>query len=159
MICAARQYHLIVSRHEWFSGGIELGPEGCNQVGFLETRLGGNSDNVFVEMEPVQPNYEESLEDALNRTAALNEDRRAAVVQYLSDAGLPDAEQRVFLMPLERVGVHGFEAPRVYNRLLFGGQGGGQGGNQNGGGNMGGGNMGGGQGGNGGGFAGGGGAF
>ena len=134
MICSARQYHLIVSRHEWSSGGIELGPEGREHVASLATRLSGNSDNVFIETEPVQPSYEESLEDALNRTAALNDDRRATVIQHLVESGLADAEQRVFLMPVERVGMHGFEAPRVYNRLLSGGQGGGQGGGQAGGG-------------------------
>jgi hypothetical protein len=139
MICSARRTHLIVSRHEWFSGGSELGPEGREHVLALATRLAGSVDNVLIEPEPVQLGDEETLEDAMARTSQTNEDRRTVVVQLLTESGLTDADQRVFLVPLEVVGVHGIEAPLIYNRLLFGGQGGGQGGNQNSGGNMGGG--------------------
>jgi hypothetical protein len=59
------------------------------------------------------------------------------VVQLMVDSGVADADQRVGVLSSNGVGVRGIEAPRIYNGLLFGGQGAGQGGNQNGGGNMG----------------------
>ncbi len=148
MICSARQNHLIVSRHEWFSGGFELGPEGREHVISLAPRMVGTLDNVFIELEPVQLRDQETLEVAMARTLQLNEDRLRAVVLLLTESGLTDSDERVFLVPLEGVGVRGVEAPLIYNRLLFGGQRGGQ----NGGGNMGGGQ-------DGGGFGGGGGMF
>jgi|GEM_PF-1009205 len=137
MICAARQQHLIVSRHEWFSGGIELGPEGRDHVSQLAESLQYSSEQAVIELEPVQPDYDETLEEATSRTLQMNEQRRQAVIELMVESGMPDADQRVILRPLDPVGVRGLEAPRVYNSLLFGGQGGGQGGNQNGGGNMG----------------------
>jgi len=156
MICAARQQLLIVSRHEWFSGGIELGPEGRDHVIQLAERLQYSSEHVVIELEPVQLDYDETLEEATSRTLQMNEQRRELIIELMFQYGVPDADQRVILRPLDPVGVRGLEAPRVYNSLLFGGQGGGQGGNQNGGGNMGGGQ---GNGGGGGGFGGGGGGI
>ena len=60
----------------------------------------------------------------------MNEHRRQAVIALLVEHGVSDAEERVFVAMLDRVGVHGIEAPRIYNQLLQGGGGqrGGQGG-------------------------------
>jgi hypothetical protein len=137
MICSARQQQLLISRHEWFSGGNELGPEGREHVLQLSELMKSSGYLITIELEPVQLDYDETFEEATARTVQLNEQRREVVVQLMNDSGVADADQRVFLLPSNSVGVRGVEAPRIYNGLLFGGQGGGGGGNQNGGGNMG----------------------
>lgn len=137
MNCSARQQQLLISRHEWFSGGNELGPEGREHVLQLSELMKSSGYLITIELEPVQLDYDETFEEATARTIQLNEQRREVVVQLMNDSGVADADQRVFLLPSNSVGVRGVEAPRVYNRLLFGGQGSGGGGNQNGGGNMG----------------------
>ncbi|MFO1004032.1 MAG: hypothetical protein U0936_27255 [Planctomycetaceae bacterium] len=137
MICSARQQQLLISRHEWFSGGNELGPEGREHVLQLSELMKSSGYLITIELEPVHLDYDETFEEATARTVQLNEQRREFVVQLMNDSGVADADQRVFLLPSNSVGVRGVEAPRVYNRLLFGGQGGGGGGNQNGEGNMG----------------------
>ena len=137
MICSARQQQLLINRHEWFSGGNALGPEGREHVLQLSELMKSSGYLITIELEPVQLDYDETFEEATARTIQLNEQRREVVVQLMNDSGVADAEQRVFLLPSNAVGVRGVEAPRIYNGLLFGGQGGGGGGNQNGGGNMG----------------------
>jgi hypothetical protein len=92
---------------------------------------------IAIEQEPVQLDYDETFDEATARVAELNEQRRNVVVQLMVDSGVADADQRVGVLSSNGVGVRGIEAPRIYNGLLFGGQGAGQGGNQNGGGNMG----------------------
>jgi uncharacterized membrane protein YgcG len=137
MICSARQQQLLISRHEWFSGGNALGPEGREHVLQLSELMKSSGYLITIELEPVQLDYDETFEEATARTIQLNEQRREVVVQLMNDSGVADAYQRVVLLPSNAVGVRGVEAPRIYNGLLFGGQGGGGAGNQNGGGNMG----------------------
>lgn len=137
MICSARHQQLLISRHEWFSGGNELGPEGREHVLQLAELMKSSGYLIAIEQEPVQLDYDETFDEATARVAELNEQRRNVVVQLMVDSGVADADQRVDLLPSNGVGVRGIEAPRIYNGLLFGGQGAGQGGNQNGGGNMG----------------------
>lgn len=137
MIHSAQRHDFVVARHEWFSGGGQLGPEGRQHVARIAEVLPQFPDNVIIEAEPTELRGDETLDEALARTAGLNEQRRNDVVATLANHGVLDAQQRVLLAPIDRVGVRGVEAPRVYNQLLqggFGGRGGQQGGGIGGGG-------------------------
>lgn len=137
MICSARRHDFVISRHEWFSGGGQLGPEGRLHVTRIAEALPQRTEHVIIEAEPTELRGDETLDEALARTAGLNEQRRSDVVAMLIHHGVLDAEQRVILAPVDRVGVRGIEAPRVYNQLLqggFGGRGGQRGGGFGGGG-------------------------
>ncbi|QDU39003.1 hypothetical protein Mal4_33360 [Maioricimonas rarisocia] len=127
MICRARRHQFVISRHEWYSGGPELGPKGRVHLKQLASQLPYLPDPVLIEAEPPQVGYNESLDDALERSHRLDQQRRAAVVEFLVQAGVPDAEQRVTVAPMEHVGVRGIEAPRIYNQYLQGGRSGGGG--------------------------------
>ena len=139
MICSARRHDFVIARHEWFSGGGQLGPEGRQHVTRLADVMAAGSQNVIVEAEPTELRSEESLDEALARTSGLNEQRRNDVVAILAKHGILDADQRVLMAPIDRVGTRGVEAPQVYNQLLQGGIGrggqfggrGGAGGGQN----------------------------
>jgi len=124
-ICSARAYDYVISRHEWFAGGRELGPDGKLHVRKLADALLSCPERVILEAEPVMFEGTEELDVAEQRNAELNEDRRQAVIATLVEHGVTDAEERVFVAPLDRVGVHGIEAPRIYNQLIRGGGGGG----------------------------------
>jgi len=119
----------VVARHEWFSGQDQLGPEGREHVGALAEAVAYNDHPVVLESEPVALLGDETYDEALARTAQLNESRRQSVVAALAASGVPDAPERVILTPVERVGVRGAEAPRIYNQMIngFGGFGGGRG--------------------------------
>lgn len=146
MICSARRYDFVISRHEWFSGGEQLGPEARQDVAKIAEVLPERPERVIIEAEPTEIQSRETYEEALARTARLNERRRLTIVNNLTERGVEDAELRVMIAPIDRVGVRGIEAPRVYNSLFFGG-GGGRGGQRGGGGGQGGGGFGGGGGG------------
>jgi hypothetical protein len=142
MICAGRNSQYVISRHEWFSGGEQLGPEGRIHLRNLSNAMLGNTDPIVVEAEPTELLSGETLDEALARTDDLNQTRVRDIIQTLQEAGVADAPQRVLLSDLDRVGLHGVEAPRVFNRMMGGrGQGGqgGRGGIGNGNGNLGGG--------------------
>lgn len=137
LICSARRHDFVISRHEWFSGGGQLGPEGRQHVARIAAVLSQYPDNIIIEAEPTELRGEGTLDEALARTAGLNEQRRNDIVATLMNHGVLDAQQRVILAPIDRVGVRGVEAPRVYNQLLqggFGGRGGQRGGGTGGGG-------------------------
>ena len=138
-ICSARAYDYVISRHEWFAGGRELGPDGKLHVRKLADGLLSCPEQVILEAEPVIFEGTEALNVAEQRTDELNEHRRQVVIAGLQEHGVSDAADRVFVAPLDRVGVHGIEAPRIYNQLIWGGGGGGQRGGQRGGGGFGGG--------------------
>lgn len=121
MICSARKSRFLFARHEWFSGGLQPGPEGRMHLNHMAIAMQQSPHQVVVEEETTLPGYDESYEEALVRTAALNAQRRTVVIQFLESAGVADAEQRVWLSSVERVGVYGAEAPGAYNRLIFGG--------------------------------------
>ena len=122
-ICSARRYDFVVSRHEWFAGGRELGPDGKHHVRKIADTLLSCPERVILEAEPVMFEGTESLDEAEKRNTELNEHRRQAVIALLVEHGVSDAEERVFVAMLDRVGVHGIEAPRIYNQLLQGGGG------------------------------------
>jgi hypothetical protein len=108
------------------------------------------AERAVVESADVHIARGQEIEAAVTATEELNEQRRQHVVQQLLAQGVVDADLRVVVEPVDRVGVRGIEAPRVYNGLFQrGGIGGGLGGQQGG--------LGGGQGGLGGGLGGGGG--
>lgn len=153
MKSTAAQHEFVIERAEWFSGKDQLGPDGQRHLRQLAERLPMNVERVIVEAEPLRfDDREQTYEDAQQTTAELNEQRRSHIVAGLAKLGVADAESRVFVEPLDRVGVRGIEAPQVF---LQGISGGGRGGRGGGGGGFGGG----GQGGGGGGFGGGGGGF
>ncbi len=133
MICSARQQQFLFARHEWYNGGLQPGPEGQRHLNTMAEAMLVAPHQVVVEEEPPLLFQDEAYQDAIARTDALNQQRRAVVVDALLKAGVADAEQRVWLSSIDRVGIHGAEAPRAYNRLIFGGnqqgnQGGGMGG-------------------------------
>ncbi|QDT35398.1 hypothetical protein [Thalassoglobus polymorphus] len=123
MICSARRYDFVISRHEWFSGGGQLGPEGRQHIAKIAEVLPTRMEHVILEAEPVELRDKETLDDAVARTDSLNNQRREDLVRILISNGVADADQRVILAPIDRVGVRGIEAPRVYNQLLQGGMG------------------------------------
>lgn len=149
MTATAARHEFVVERSEWFSGGDRLGPDGQRHLRQLAERLPMTVERVIVEAEPLRfEDREQSYEDAQQTTKELNEQRRSRIVAGLTELGVADAESRVFVEPLDRVGVRGIEAPRVF---LQGISGGGRGGRGGGGGGLGGGGQGGGGGGSGGG--------
>lgn len=154
MICESQSQQQILSRHSWYAAGAIPGPEGRRRIEQFSEQMRDSTGLLVLEAEPVQPEYDEGVEEAIQRTDDLNSQRRAWVVGQLAAAGVVNAEQRVVFSSERPVGIRGIEAPRVYNTLAGGGfgQGRGGGGMQQGGG------MGGGMGG-GGGFGGGGGMF
>lgn len=158
MTATAAKHQFVVERAEWFSGGDQLGPDGQRHLRQLAERLPMTVERVIVEAEPLRfEDREQTYEDAQQTTKELNEQRRNQIVAGLTKLGVANAESRVFVEPLDRVGVRGIEAPRVFLQGISGGSRGGRGGGGQGGG--GGGFGGGGGGGFGGGFGGGGGGL
>ena len=156
MICESQVQQQVLPRHAWYAAGAIPGPEGRRRIEQLSEQMRDSTGLLVMEAEPVQPEYDEELEEAMQRTDDLNSRRRAWVVGQLAACGVVNAEQRVVFSSERPVGIRGIEAPRVYNTLAGGGMG--QGGGGGGGGMRQGGGMGGGMGG-GGGFGGGGGLF
>lgn len=155
MISESQVQQQMLARHLWYSAGATPGPEGRRRIGELAEQMRSTAGLLVLEAEPVQPEYDESVEDAVQRTEDLNLQRRAWVIEQLAASGVVNAEQRVVFGSQRPLGIRGIEAPRIYNSLAIGGfgQGQGQGGGGMGGGMQQGGGMG------GGGFGGGGGMF
>lgn len=129
MRCAARDVDFVIHRNSWFNGGVEPGPQAVEDLQKFGELLQAGDDHLIVEVEPVQPLYEETLAQASARTEQINQTRYDVVVAALTDAGVADAASRVHLSSLEPVGSRGIEAPRVFQQLFFGGnRNGGQGG-------------------------------
>ncbi|MDX1968263.1 MAG: hypothetical protein SFV23_13890, partial [Planctomycetaceae bacterium] len=123
MIAGAAAQEFWISEHEWYDNGTQLGPEGRQHVRRLAEALADPQIQVIVEAADVAINYDEEYAAALVANAELNEQRRLKVVGELSAVGVADADQRVVVQPIERVGVHGVEAPRIYNLGHWGGMG------------------------------------
>jgi len=133
LISSARESRYVVNRHEWYSGGAELGPSGRNHVSAIANSLCNNYHPVFIEAEEVIPERNESLEEAYSRIEQLNNQRRAIVVMQLQSQGVGHANELVKVATTDAVGVYGIEAPRIFNNLLQGTGGAGRGnGNRNG---------------------------
>lgn len=99
----------VVYLHEWYMGGRDLGPYGEYHIAQMAQRMGFTPFPVLVEVSP---------------DPALNEHRRRVVIEKLTNAGATDAHVRVQLGRPEAEGLHGAEAFRVYQGIIFGGQGG-----------------------------------
>lgn len=130
MKATAAQHEFVIERAEWFSGGDRLGPNGQRHLRQLAAVLPQNSEQVIIEAEPLRfADREQTYDDAQQTTVELNEMRRSVVVAGLTELGVADAESRVVVEPLDRVGVRGIEAPRVFLQGISGGGGrGGRGG-------------------------------
>lgn len=94
----------VIYKHEWFKGGYELGPYGIYHMQQILKRLPGVPFPVLLQVESQDP--------------ARNETRRAVIVNFLAQVGVPDAETRVVLGYPEAEGLYGDEAPRIYQRLI-----------------------------------------
>lgn len=88
LICSARRHDFVISRHEWFSGGGQLGPEGRQHVARIAAVLSQYPDNIIIEAEPTELRGEGTLDEALARTAGLNEQRRNDIVATLMNHGV-----------------------------------------------------------------------
>ena len=153
MHARARENRFVGYQHEWFAGGDRLGPEGLRHVEKLAAALPqvlpaeqpsapGEANApvphpaVVVERQEVILEPDESYEQASQRTDALNERRRLAVVEALARSGFPDADPLVVVGCPTSEHLHGNESPRVYQQFINAGNNGvfGQGGIGNGGG-------------------------
>jgi hypothetical protein len=95
----------VLYKHMWFKGGTELGPLGRYQLDLISRRLARVPFPVVVET---------SMNDSLDQQ------RREIVVSLLAARGYMDPSRVVVAFP-QAEGLYGDEAPRIYNRLLFGG--------------------------------------
>jgi hypothetical protein len=148
----AEDSDFVVYQHEWFNGGLSLGPGGRRHVRQLVQRM--DHEQFVVVVEPVEPDLplHRDVDVAVAEAGKTDAGRRGALVKLLESSGVTDADSRVVIGWPRGEGLRGDEAPRVFRRLNSGVRGGGAFGG--GGGGMGGGGMGG-----GGGFGGGGGGF
>ncbi len=76
----AAEDQFVVYEHEWYMGGLTLGPYGSVHLKRIAALLPQRPVHVVLQPEP---------------SPALNEGRRLLVVHLLLDAGVADAEQRV----------------------------------------------------------------
>ena len=153
----AERDDFVISQHEWYSGGLELGPQGRRHIAELAQRLQTESQNVVIETSDPDLKVYPEISTAVQQASHVDEQRRMAVIQLLSETGISQAESRVVIGRSLAEGLRGSEASRVFRSLNS--RGGGFGGGGGGGGGLGGGGGGGFGGGGGGGFGGGGGQF
>jgi hypothetical protein len=111
----AERDDFMVYEHEWYRGGTQLGPGGQRHLAHVAKRL--MSEPRLVRIEP-HFNLEQNTWDVER-----NEARVAAVVNYLTEAGIQDANQFVLLEPSAAEPLYGPDAARLGNMRLQGGQG------------------------------------
>ncbi len=109
---------LIIYQYEWHGETTNLGPFGQRHLSILESRLMRDPCSVVVEP---------------SANPALDEQRKASLVAFFTERGLPDAEARVSVGYPAAEGLHGqesFQLNRGYIRAGVGrgGLGGGLGG-------------------------------
>ena len=73
MRCAARDVDFVIPRNSWFNGGVEPGPQAVEDLQKFGEQLQAGDDHLIVEVEPVQPLYEETLAQASARTEQINQ--------------------------------------------------------------------------------------
>lgn len=123
MVSEAEQYHWIVERHEWYGGGESLGPAGRRHVGQLAAEISADPEcptSVVIEASQVFVEPEQTIDAAVAAAATQDETRRQAVVAALFEQGVLDADERVVIEPVDRVGLRGLEAPQVYGQAFSG---------------------------------------
>ncbi len=96
----------VIYHHEWYLGGVTLGPYGQYHVQQIAQRLPTVPFNVTIQATPDQQ---------------LNETRRKVVVSALTAAGLTDVDIRVAVGYPEAEGLYGEEAERAYQFMQQGG--------------------------------------
>ncbi|MEC8557707.1 MAG: hypothetical protein VXZ82_22115 [Planctomycetota bacterium] len=116
----AKQSEWVIPRNEWFSGGDQLGPDGINHVDRLTGVMLQDPNWIVLEAEPVALKQGESYEEALQRTADLQANRRDLVVRHLMAGGVTDAADWVIFAEDRSIGVRGIEAPIIFNRQFQG---------------------------------------
>lgn len=94
----------VIYKHEWFKGGLDLGPYGVYHIQQMLKRLPGVPFPILIEVD--------------RRNAELNESRRMQIVNILTQACVPDAETRVVLGYPEAFGLYGDEASRIYRQMI-----------------------------------------
>jgi hypothetical protein len=125
---------LLISEHEWYDNGPRLGPDGRRHTAAIAQALLTGAEQAVVEAADVHVAKGQDIDAAVAAANELNELRRQHVVTQLQEQGVADADLRVVIKPVDRVGLRGIEAPRTYNQLLQGGNQQGQGGRPGGGG-------------------------
>ncbi len=109
----AEEDDFVIYSHEWYMGGIQLGPYGQYHVSRIIHRLPSVPFAVILQVDG-KPDV------ILNR--------RLVIVNALLHAGITDAEQRVVVDFPKAEGLRGDEIPRVFQRGVGGrGSAGGQG--------------------------------
>jgi hypothetical protein len=93
----------VIFPNEWFLGGTEFGPYGKYHMTEMVRRLPTVPFPVVI-----QPMWD----------TALNEARRQIVVAFLTQNGIPDAEQRVLIAYPTAEGLYGEEAEIVYRNMI-----------------------------------------
>jgi hypothetical protein len=96
---------LVIYKHEWYMGGLDLGPYGHYHLVQIVKRLPTMPYPVLLQAVP---------------DPAVNETRRNLIVQALAMAGVPDPEHRVIVGFAEAEGLFGDEAERIYGQLIGG---------------------------------------
>jgi len=100
----------VIYGHEWYQGGLDLGPYGRYHLNLIAQRLPGVPFAVVI-----QPDLREEYNAA----------RRQLVIHYLARHGVADAAQRVVIAFPQAEGLYGEEAPRIYREFFGQGFGGG----------------------------------
>lgn len=93
----------VIYKHEWHMGGNQPGPYGRYHLHLIAQRLSSVPFPVMIQADS---------------SSTLNQERRALVVQFLQQAGLADAEQRVVLGFPEAEGLYGEEGERLYPQMV-----------------------------------------
>jgi len=114
MSIAAEADDFVVYKHEWYQGGLELGPYGQYHLDQMVHRLAHVPFPVVLQPEATNP--------------AVNEVRRRVLIEGLAKAGVPDAARRVIIAFPKAEGMYGDGAYRIYNGIIGGGGGAGVGG-------------------------------
>ncbi len=117
----AQQQHWVITRNEWFDGGNQLGPEGRTHVVRIAQCMTMEPNFVIIESEPLAIAPRQTYEAALLENQQLQNERRTVVIQALAEAGVMNAEEWVVFGEDRSVGVHGIEAPIIFNRQFNGG--------------------------------------
>ena len=100
----------VIYYNEWLDGERTLGPYGRDHLRRIVARLPGVPFAVIMQPEPDK--------------AVLNGRRHIALVEALTEAGIPEAEKRVLLGRPWGEGLFGEEGENIYPQLLRGGGGG-----------------------------------
>jgi hypothetical protein len=94
----------VIYKHEWFKGGLVLGPYGYYHLQQICKRLPSVPFPVLLEAETMDPSR--------------NEMRRNIIVGLLAQTGYVDPGSRVFIGLPEWGGLYGDEAPRIFQQML-----------------------------------------